>query len=151
MISTISNTPTQLLISWTPPDLNGIITGYSVYCNTSADQAYPEQVIGSNEPTIISVVNETTLDVTLTGLNPYTQYSCYVTANISVGEGSPSEIVSNITGESGELSWSRKCITRQATNYLSIIVTIIGGGGGWGVGVGWERLLEIFNTKHPCY
>ena len=65
-----------------------------MYCNTSASQAYPEQVIGPNIPTIRSVVNGTTLAVTFnTGLNPYTQYSCYVTANTSVGEGSPSMIV----------------------------------------------------------
>ena len=80
---------------------NGIITGYSVYCNTSANQSYPEQVIGSNVPTIRSVVNGTTLAVTLTGLNPYTQYSCYVTANTSVGQGSPSSIVTVKTVQSG--------------------------------------------------
>ena len=83
---------------------NGIITGYTVYCNTSASQAYPEQVIGPNIPIIRSVGNGTTLAVTFnTGLNPYTQYSCYVTANTSVGEGSPSAISSARTGEGGEL------------------------------------------------
>ena len=49
-------------------------------------------MVGSNVPTIRSAVNGTTLATTLTGLNPYTQYSCYVTANTSVGEGSPSTI-----------------------------------------------------------
>ena len=73
-----------------------------MYCNTSASQAYPEQMIGStNVPTIISVVNGTTLAVTLSGLNPYTQYSCYVTANTSAGEGSPSKILTMRTGEGG--------------------------------------------------
>ena len=71
-----------------------------MYCNTSANQSYPEQVIGPNIPTIRSVVNGTTLAVTLTGLNPYTQYSCYVTANTSVGEGSPSVILTVQTGQS---------------------------------------------------
>ena len=52
-------------------------------------------------PTIISVVNGTILAVTLTGFNPYTQYSCYVTANTSVGEGSPSTILTVQTVQSG--------------------------------------------------
>ena len=51
-------------------------------------------------PTIISVVNGTTLAVTLTGFNLYTQYSCYVTANTSVGQGSPSIILTAQTGKS---------------------------------------------------
>ena len=75
-----------------------------MYCNTSANQAYPEQVIGPNTPTIISVVNGTTLAITLTGLNPYTQYSCYVTANTSAGEGSPSVIITARTVEGGVLT-----------------------------------------------
>ena len=54
-------------------------------------------------PTIISIVNGTTLAVTLTGLNPYTQYSCYVTANTSVGEGSPSTILTVQTAQSGNI------------------------------------------------
>eukprot|EP00731_Ephydatia_muelleri_P029835 Em0021g358a len=92
---------TQLSASWSVPiPRNGIITGYSVYCNTSANQAYPEQVIGSNVPTIRSAVNGTTLATTLTGLNPYTQYSCYVTANTSVGQGSPSVVVTRQTAQS---------------------------------------------------
>ena len=34
--------------------------------------------------------------------NPLALYSCYVTANTSVGEGTPSSIVTGSTGESGE-------------------------------------------------
>ena len=92
-----------LSANWSVPiPKNGIITAYTVYCNTSASQAYPEQVIGPNIPTIRSVVNGTTLAVTFnTGLNPYTQYSCYVTANTSAGEGSPSVILSSTTFEGG--------------------------------------------------
>ena len=74
-----------------------------MYCNTSDNQTYPEQVIGPNVPTIRSVVNGTTLAATLSGLNPYTQYSCYVTANTSVGEGSPSVVFTMITDQSGSL------------------------------------------------
>ena len=101
-LSPVAGSPSQLSASWSVPiPKNGIITGYSVYCNTSANQSYPEQVIGSNVPTIISVVNGTTLAVTLTELNPYTQYSCYVTANTSMGEGSPSTILTVQTLQSG--------------------------------------------------
>ena len=108
-LSPVAGSPTQLSASWSVPiPRNGIITGYSVYCNTSANQSYPEQVIGSNVPTIRSAVNGTTLATTLTGLNPYTQYSCYVTANTSVGEGRPSTIFTIQTSQSGNLLLGRQ-------------------------------------------
>ena len=95
-LATFGGSPTQLSASWSSPiPKNGIITGYSVYCN---NQTYPEQVIGSNVPTFRSVVNGTTLAVTLSGLNPCTRYSCYVTSNTSVGEGSPSTIETTQSG-----------------------------------------------------
>ena len=102
-LSSVAGSPSQLSARWSAPiPKNGIITGYSVYCNTSANQSYPEQVIGSNVPTIRSVVNGATLAITLTGLNPYTQYSCYVTANTSVGPGSLSAILTVQTAQSGK-------------------------------------------------
>ena len=102
-VSTVPGSPNQLSASWSPPiSKNGIIIAYTVYCNTSASQAYPEQVIGPNVPTVRSVVNGTTLDVTFsTGLNPFTQYDCYVTANTAVGEGTPSSIITARSLESG--------------------------------------------------
>ena len=104
-LSPVLGSPTKLTASWSAPiPKNGIITAYSVYCNTSANQLYPEQAIGSNVPTIRSVVNGTTLAVVISGLSPYTQYSCYVTANTSVGEGSPSTIVTVQTAQSGNIS-----------------------------------------------
>ena len=103
-LSAVAGSPSQLFAAWSVPiPRNGIITGYSVYCNTSAIQSYNEQVIGSNIPTIRSVVNGTTLALTLTGLNPYAQYSCYVTANTSAGEGNPSMVVSTKTFQRGEV------------------------------------------------
>ena len=117
MVSTISDNPTELFISWEAPSQNANFTAYSVYCNTSANQSYPEQVIGSNVPTIRSIVNGTTLDVTLTGLNPYTQYSCYVTANTSVGEGSPSTILTVQTAQSGNfIGRCSRIILKQTSN-----------------------------------
>ena len=103
-LSPVIGYSTELYINWSVPiPRNGIITGYTVYCNTSINQSFPEQVIGPNNPIIRSVVKGTTLAVTFnTGLNPYTQYSCYVTANTSAGEGSPSVIVTSRTVEDGE-------------------------------------------------
>ena len=102
-VSTVPGSSNQLSANWSPPiPKNGIIIAYTIYCNTSASQAYPEQVIGPNVPTVRSVVNGTTLAVTFsTGLNPYSQYDCYVTANTSVGEGTPSSIITTRTLESG--------------------------------------------------
>ena len=103
-VSTVPGSPNQLSASWSPPiPKNGIITAYTVYCNTSASQPYPEQMIGPNVPTVRSVVNGTTLAVAFTtGLNTYTQYNCYVTANTSVGEGTPSQIMTATTDQSSK-------------------------------------------------
>ena len=103
-VSTVSGSRNLLSASWSSPiPKNGIIVAYTIYCNTSASQAYPEQVIGSNLSTAKSVVNRTTLAVIFsTGLIPYTQYDCYVTANTSVGEGTPSSIITTRTSESGK-------------------------------------------------
>ena len=98
------SSPTSLSASWSPPvPKNGIITGYTVYCNTSLNQSFPEQVIGQNIPTIRLVTNGTTqFEIFSTGLDPYTMYCCYVTANTSVGEGSPSVIAIIRTAEWGK-------------------------------------------------
>ena len=105
-LSPVAGSPYQLSASWSVPiPRNGIITGYSVYCNSSFNQPFPEQVIGPNVPTTRSVVNGTTLAVTFnTGLSPYTQYSCYATANTSVGEGPLSRTVAATTGEAGMMA-----------------------------------------------
>ena len=105
MLSPVPGSPIALFANWSVPiPRNGIITGYTVYCNTSINQSFHEQVIGPNTPTIRSVVNGTTLAVTFnTGLNPYTQYSCYVTANTSAGEGSPSVIATENTVQGGKI------------------------------------------------
>ena len=103
-LAAVPGSPNQLTATWTPPiPKNGIITAYTVYCNTSANQSYPEQVIGPNVPTVRSVASGMTQDVSFsTGLSPFSQYNCYMTANTSVGEGPPSEVVITGTGESGK-------------------------------------------------
>ena len=79
-----------------------------MYCNTSINQPYPEQAIGPNAPTSRSIVNGTTLAVTFNmGLNPYTQYSCYVTANTSFGQSSSSALITALTAQSGNYALSK--------------------------------------------
>ena len=78
-------------------------------------------MIGPNVPTIRSVVNGTTLATTLTGLNPYTQYSCYVTANTSVGQGSSSTILTAQTPQSGiQVFWSMAAKDNQSGGLKTI-------------------------------
>ena len=97
--------PNTLMANWSKPLISNLaITGYTVYCNTSANQTFSEQIIGPNVPTIRSTVNGTTQAIMFnTRLDPFTQYECYVTANTSAGEGSPSEIVTAMTAEGGTM------------------------------------------------
>eukprot|EP00731_Ephydatia_muelleri_P007378 Em0003g1626a len=115
-VSTVSGSPNQLSASWSSPiPKNGIIIAYTIYCNTSASQAYPEQVIGPNVPTARSVVNGTAMAVIFsTGLNPYTQYDCYVTANTSVGEGTPSLVITTRTSESVAMNYNLSVVALTA-------------------------------------
>ena len=83
-------------------------------------------MIGPNNPAIRSVVNGTTLDVTFnTGLDPYTQYICFVTANTSAGEGSPSMIVTARTVEGGRLSFIYMYICECAHSSEQICVVFL--------------------------
>ena len=89
---------------WSEPTLQfGIINSYTVYCNKSASQAYPEQEIGPDEPSVRSIVNGTTFTTEISlGHKPFTQYNCYVTANNTFGEGANSLIASQSTVESSK-------------------------------------------------
>lgn len=83
----VLNAPTQLIARWLVPESpNGMILAYSVYCDTSL------------LPTVVS--GDATM-VTLTGLSPFTDYECYVTASTGAGEGYPSNIDTEITVEDG--------------------------------------------------
>ena len=106
----IRDFPTKLLVSWDYPlDPNGIITSYRVYCyGTHNSTAYSSGGGESYDFTEELVVNVTTAVVSgniteavVTELTPYTLYNCYITANTSVGEGSPSDIAGARTDESG--------------------------------------------------
>ena len=96
--------PTSLTASWTPPDpANGIITAYTVYCRTSQNQHYPEQVPSGDNPfTVRATTDGDATDAVINDLEAFTNYSCYVTANTTVGEGEESDTVSERTNEDGE-------------------------------------------------
>ena len=90
----ISGSPDMLLAMWTAPaQKNSAIITYTVYCNTSATQAYIEPL----------VVNGTTFTAIIDNdLGPYSQYDCYVTANTSAGEGMASDVMTARISESSE-------------------------------------------------
>ena len=88
---TTSNMLRTLILEWDPPSSpGGIITTYMVtYNDTTVD-------ISSNDT-----------DYTITGLNPYTNYSITVSACTSNGCGEQSDVVIETTAEEGK---HRSCI-----------------------------------------
>ena len=86
-------------MTWTTPDTpNGIILYYTVYCNVDESQG----VGGILPPDVVLMVLVTYNSVIVTGLTPYTSYTCYVTARTSAGEGNSSMVVTAQTDESGK-------------------------------------------------
>ena len=114
-VSTIYGSPNSLQVIWTPPnEPNGVITYYTVYCIDIESDALTNPRSGvpllslniSESSTLLSLVvtsNETQIE--FTGLVPHTVYSCYVSANTSVGEGNFSEAIEAETDEASEKSF----------------------------------------------
>ena len=73
-----------------------------MYCRTSQNQFYPEQIPTESTFTPRST---TTGDVItdISGLTAFTNYECYATANTNVGEGNASNTETVRTDEAGEL------------------------------------------------
>ena len=93
-------TSTLLMASWSPPNpVRGHITAYTVYCNSSAQQAYPE-ISNSVVLASITVDGDSTM-MSIPELTPFTSYDCHVTASTSIGEGSPSNTATARTAEAG--------------------------------------------------
>lgn len=85
MFMLVATSSSSLTASWQFPDPpNGIITAYTVYCRT-------------NESDIITTAEKENAEIT--GLDAFTTYECYVTANTSIGESSPSNSVVTTTNE----------------------------------------------------
>ena len=81
------------MAAWIPPEPpNGIITAYSIFCRLLGDENF----------TLLEVVRPPSLERTLDGLMPFTNYTCVVTANTSAGEGQETEPQSATTDQAGE-------------------------------------------------
>ena len=71
----IAENSTSITVSWSAPATpNGVITEYQLQCS-GGGQSYSPVLSGSQTTT------------TLSGLLPYTSYSCNITAHTSVGRG----------------------------------------------------------------
>ena len=69
-------TSKNVTLSWGPPtEANGVITKYQFQCSAGEEHVFNRTVIGSQTTT------------TLSGLLPYTSYSCSITAHTNVGGG----------------------------------------------------------------
>ena len=74
-----------------PTKSNGVIIQYYILCNTNDKQMF------------IYIVNGSHTTTTVSGLLPYTNYFCSITANTSVG-GGPGIAISITTKQDGEIS-----------------------------------------------
>ena len=108
--------PNSLYISWAEPAIpNGIVSVYTVYCEKSDTSTvgsgdsnplnpYTDSPPSSSDDlsneTVSASTNSTSF--TLTGLTPYTQYNCFVSASTSAGESDFSTVISAVTEESGK-------------------------------------------------
>ena len=120
-VSTISNSPRSLSVSWLPPKIqNGIIIGYTVYCMEerqqggtttssigmeSGDSASNNDLITPDNSILTMTVPSNETEITFPGLIPYTLYSCYASANTSAGEGNFTvQVVARTDDKSGMLA-----------------------------------------------
>ncbi len=86
-LSMVSGSPNTLSASWDIPEpTNGIISNYTINCNSSDSVT----VTGS------------TLSANLSGLTPFTTYSCMISASTGAGEGTASNTVTATTDEDGK-------------------------------------------------
>ena len=87
-----SNSSSTITLSWSPPAKpNGVITRYSMLCSQSGVVMNISQNFNSSQTT-----------TTLSGLLPYTNYSCSITAHTSVG-GGPAATINVTTVQDSEL------------------------------------------------
>ena len=120
----VLGTPTHLTIQWNPPvEPNGELLAYSVYCGASAQQPLCDCDFGNTSPSCpcgdmslnVSYHQQAVLPVALSqteeigGFLPYTNYTCFMTANTSAGESTPGISLSSVTDESCELCFLSLC------------------------------------------
>ena len=81
---------TSIIVSWSAPARpNGVITKYQLLCS-GGGKVLNKSMMASQTTT------------TLSGLLPYTNYSCNITAHTSAG-GGPAAAVTTATAQDGEL------------------------------------------------
>ena len=81
---------------------------------------YPEQIsAGSLSPTIVTTSGDIT-EATVTGLLPFTNYDCYVTANTSVGEGPPSDTKTQRTVKNGEFELNNNSYVAISVSHIHV-------------------------------
>ena len=98
----VPNNSSQLSATWELPDpANGVITGYTLYCNRSDQQFYPEQLQAMSEPIPLGISGDEP-SATVMNLDPFTNYNCSISASTSAGEGDRSSEVRQRTNESGK-------------------------------------------------
>lgn len=73
---------------------------YKAYCYESEDGYVADDELPDSTLEVLGSANE----AILTGLTPYTYYSCHVTANTSIGEGAKSSSVRARTDESSKIN-----------------------------------------------
>ena len=95
----VSNSSTSITFTWKPPhDINGTITNYTIRCSIpGTGVTHILDLEGSQNTTILS------------GLLPYTDYMCSITAHTSIEIGSPASVTVT-TLQDGESSYT-VCIT----------------------------------------
>ena len=95
MLTRVDGSSTTLSASWNVPETtNGIISNYTIRCNTSGSD------IMMLEPLTI---NESTLTTTLKGLTPFNGYTCTISASTGAGEGNSSRPQMATTDEDSKI------------------------------------------------
>ncbi len=106
--SAVNGDPYSLYITWTKPSIpNGAISYYTVYCvernsSTTSPPLTSSADIEVEEVDLIEVVPGISLNATVGGLVPFTEYGCFLSANTSIGEGNFSAIIYQTTDEYGK-------------------------------------------------
>ena len=91
MLIRVDNSSSTLSALWmVPENTNGVISNYTIRCNTTDSDIAPV------------TVDESTLSTTLEGLTPFTEYTCTISASTGAGEGGSSTPQTATTDEDGK-------------------------------------------------
>ncbi len=86
-LSMVSGSPNTLSASWDIPEpTNGIISNYTINCNSSDSVTVTGSILSAN----------------LSSLDPFTTYSCTISASTGAGEGNASVPAIETTVEDGK-------------------------------------------------